>query len=293
MSQELSEYIKKERKKGFSDKKIRLALIKAGNPEADVDGSFEELSNDGKEGQGPEEGQENGDGQSKAALGSTAKGLMDEHQKIKRAFAILSVAIFLLLIAGTYFIITNSHGPGKSDGLEPSDQDTGKDSGDDVQYILDENHNKVAVKGAGCDYPTKVKSMVCNGIKNKEFDRCMLIEDETVKAECEMTIRFVWAVREEDPNICNDAYYAVCKAAISGDQNTCNSLDGKDATDDCNAALNLARGIRESDQSVCDNEKNDPYGEDVLSQNFKDICIMMTSNDPGLCDKYYDMRCPQ
>jgi len=298
MAEQLANYIEKERKKGFDDKKIRQTLLKSGFSEEKIDRAFASIGAKTEFKALKEEKQDK-----KAEEITKSTELSQEFDESKKSLnavkALLILIAIVVLVLGFIYLkdsgLFNKSGPADQNDIDDvpgtgSGAEPGAESDEGTEYILDEHHNKIPLEGAGCDYPMKTKSRMCRAILSNDRLICDVIEKEDDKAECRELVIAISAIRDNNKELCSEMTTmpeSFCNAIVDEDEAGCSSFGSEEGAY-CMELVALARGIRTRDTGVCVNNPYDEYDDDF----FRDICEAFVENKEGSCDKFFDIKCP-
>ena len=293
MAEQIAGYIEKEREKGFDDNKIKQALLKIGYSEEDIDKAFKTLGSGAEHKTVPEKRAETKETPQQEVMGIPSEKPAWVSKKtiiiIISIIAAIAVVVLGLLYMDSIGIFSISN--------DIKETDTPIQTDDDVQYILDEHHNKIPVKGAGCEYTTRIKSRLCRAVFNDDETECNGIEKEEDMLDCMDTARFIHAILNNEKSSCegmNSFPESLCVATLAGYNSVCDSVDDADAASLCRESIIFAAGIKVGDKNVCSGPIITKSDENI----YKDICLDVIDNkdkigiSADVCEKYYDMRCP-
>ena len=288
MAEQIAGYIEKERERGFDDNKIKQALLKVGYSEEDIDNAFRTLGSGAEHKTVPEKRAETKETPQQEVMGIPSEKPAWVSKKtiiiIISIIAVIAVIVLGLLYMDSIGIFSISN--------DIKETDTPIQTDDDVQYILDEHHNKIPVKGAGCDYPTRIKSHMCRAIINNDKSICNdLNENDAIS--CNTLTTIFWAIKNNDIKPCSgvdDNLKKFCISIVEGDMSYCDTL-GDLEINSCKKGFVFGDSIRNSNTEICEKPENNAFDE-FEDDFFMDICNGFIENDSTVCEKYYDMRCP-
>ena len=294
MADQLSDYIKKEREKGFDDVTIMKALLSSGYSEERVKQSFGIVPGQQKE--------------AKAITSEKPASAPNKKYAIITVIAVLIIAILVVfLIFGTKTTehnVTDTKTVPKT--IPSSNTNTEKVSALDENeyYAYDENHNRILMKGAGCLYETRRESLICKAIFTGNISYCSDIENPVDRPSCIESATEFFAVITSNPKVCNkisaESEKRVCKLLSSPNQDStvCGSAPDASSITICKDMIAAANKMRAKDISACSfdyitDQKQRTYYESM----YKDVCIDAVQNADKVgkstepCLKYYDPRC--